>query len=176
MLQFSHANGTVPKPHEVKSFGTTAALPPGGKWTQAQNRSAMDDSKGVTFDLEAENEIAGWLKRKTPSLIVRCKEKATNVYMVTDMPASVESGDLDGHTIRVRFDDAPAQRQKWSESTDKNALFAPNAVQMTRNIAKAKTLRLEFTPFNASPVIATFDVSGFEQHIGKVASICGWKP
>ena len=22
MLQFSHANGTVPKPHEVKSFGT----------------------------------------------------------------------------------------------------------------------------------------------------------
>ena len=60
--------------------------------------------------------------------------------------------------MRVRFDDAGAERQRWSQSTDNEALFAPNAVQMARNIAKAKTLRFEFTPFNASPVIATFDV------------------
>jgi hypothetical protein len=95
--------------------------------------------------------------------------------MVTGMPASVEKGDLEGHTVRVRFDDAGAERQRWSQSTDNEALFAPNAVQMARNIAKAKTVRFEFTPFNASPVIATFDVSGFDQHIGRVSAACGWK-
>lgn len=168
----------VPAPTTVPPPVPGPAVPlAGGKWTQAQDTSAMDDSKGVSFFLQGENEIEGWLEKKRPGLMVRCKEKATDVYMVTDMPASVESGDdLDKHTMRVRFDDAPAQRQQWSESTDKKALFAPNAVQMARNIARAKTLRLEFTPFNASPVIATFDVSGFEQHIGRVAAACGWKP
>ena len=136
----------------------------------------MDDSEGVSFYLRAENEIEGWLETETPGLMVRCREKSTNVYMVTGMAASVESGNLDSHTVRVRFDDSPAQQQGWSESTDREALFAPNAVQMTRNIARAKTLRLQFTPFNASPAIATFDVSGFEEHIGKVAAACGWKP
>jgi type VI secretion system protein VasI len=171
-----------PQTSTTRNASPPAAVPPpapkpvGGKWTQTQNTSAMDDSKGVSFYLEAENKIAGWLQRKTPRLIVRCKEKRTDVYIVTGMAASVERGDLDGHSVRVRFDDAPAQRQRWSESTDKEALFAPNAVQMARNIAKAKTVRLEFTPFNASPAIAAFDVSGFQQHLGKVSAACGWKP
>jgi type VI secretion system protein VasI len=155
--------------------GIAAALPAGGKWLPLQNTSAMDDSNGVSFNLDAENEIVGWLKQKTPTLVVRCKEKATNVYMVTGMAASVEGGDLEGHTVRVRFDDAPAQRQRWSQSTDNEALFAPGAAQMARKIAKGKTLRLEFTPFNASPVVATFDVLGFEQYIGRLAAACGWK-
>jgi len=136
----------------------------------------MDDSKGVSFYLKAENTVEGWLAREKPSLMVRCREKHTNVYMVTGMPASVESGHLEGHTVRVRFDDAPAERQQWTESTDKEALFAPSAVQMARSISRSKTLRVEFTPFNASPAVVTFDVSGFNEHIGKVAAACGWKP
>jgi len=165
---------TAPAP--VAAPPKPTAPPPGGKWAQSQDTSAMDDSKGVTFFLDAENEITGWLARQKPGLIFRCKEKSTDVYMVTGMPAAVERGDLEGHTVRVRFDDGEAQRQRWSQSTDSKALFARNAVQMARRIAKAKTLRLEFTPFNASPVIATFDVSGFDQHIGRVAAACGWKP
>ncbi len=149
---------------------------PGGKWAEARQASQMDDTQGVTFHLEAENSVEGWLKRGKPSLIVRCREKRTDVYMVTGMAASVESGDLDGHSVRVRFDDAPAQQQRWSESTDKEALFAASAVQMARSLAKSKTFRVEFTPFNASPAVATFDVTGFDQHIGKVAAACGWKP
>jgi type VI secretion system protein VasI len=150
--------------------------PRSGKWTVSQDTSAMDDSKGVTFSLEGENPIVAWLKIQTPTLIVRCKEKRTDVYMVTGTAASVESGDVEGHTVRVRFDGAAAQRQRWSQSTNNEALFAPNAVQMARSIAKAKIVRFEFTPFNASPAIATFDVSGFDQHIGRVAAACGWKP
>jgi len=158
------------------SSPATGVPPPGGKWTEARQASQMDDTQGVTFHLEAENSVEGWLKRGKPSLIVRCREKRTDVYMVTGMPASVESGDLDGHTVRVRFDDMPAQQQRWSESTDKEALFATSAVQMARNLAKANLLRVEFTPFNASPAIATFDVGGFDQHIGQLAAACGWKP
>ena len=167
-------NSPAPTPPDTPP--ARVAPPVGGKWTQSRDTSAMDDSKGVTFFLEGENEIVGWLARKTPGLVVRCKEKKTDLYMVTGMAARVESGDLEGHTVRVRLDDAPAQRQTWNQSTDNEALFAPNAVTLARALAKAKMLRLEFTPFNASPVIATFDVSGFDQHIGQVAAACGWKP
>jgi Type VI secretion system VasI, EvfG, VC_A0118 len=169
------ATGTEPSsPPAPKA--PPAAPAPGGKWTASRGISQMDDSKSVTFELEAENEIEGWLKREKPVLYVRCRENRTQVYMVTGMAASVESGDLDGHTVRVRFDDAAAQRQRWGESTDNEALFAPGGVQFTRSIAKARTLRLEFTPFNASPVIVTFNVSGFDQHIGRLARTCGWTP
>ncbi|MBI2820992.1 MAG: hypothetical protein HYX74_02090 [Acidobacteria bacterium] len=78
--------------------------------------------------------------------------------------------------MRVRFADAPPHRQRWTESSDNEALFAPNAIRMARDIAKAKTLRIEFIPFNASPAVVTFHVSGFEEHIGKMAAACNWKP
>jgi type VI secretion system protein VasI len=161
---------------------TTSATPPaastplvGGKWRRQEQQSQMDDSAGVVFALTAEEEIQGWLKRQTPTLIVRCREKATNVYMVTGMSATVENTD-DTHTVRVRFDEKPAQREMWSQSTDNEALFAPRAMQMARSIAAAKLLRLEFTPFNGSPQLVTFDVTGFDQHIGRVAAACRWKP
>jgi type VI secretion system (T6SS) VasI/EvfG family protein len=171
------ARATVPARAPKPEVAPAPEVPPaGGKWIEAQDTSEMDDSKGVSFYLPAENEIDGWLEKKRPGLTVRCHEKTTYVYMVTGMSASVESGDLEGHTVRIRFDDAPAQRQRWRDSTDDKALFAPNAVQMARNISKSKTMRAQFTPFNAKPVIATFDVSGFEEHIGKVAAACRWRP
>jgi hypothetical protein len=47
---------------------------------------------------------------------------------------------------------------------------------MARQIAKAKAVRLEFTPLNAPLALVTFDVSGFDQHVGRVAAACGWSP
>ena len=168
-------SATPTTPSRTATPSAPATPPKGGKWVAEQGASQMDDSRTVTFRLEAEAGIEGWLKRQKPVLIVRCRERSTNAYMVTGMSASVESGDLEGHTVRVRFDDSPAQRQRWTESTDNEALFAPRAIEFAKSVASAKMLRLEFTPFNASPVIATFEVAGFNEHIGKVGAACGWK-
>lgn len=152
-----------------------AAPAAAGKWSESRKTSPMDDSQTVVMGLDAENEVRGWLKSERPRLIVRCMENRTEVYMVTGMSASIESGDLDRHTVRVRFDDATAQQQSWTESTDNQALFAPGAIAFARRLASAKTLRMQFVPFNASPATVTFDVSGFDQHIEKVAAACKWQ-
>jgi hypothetical protein len=144
------------------------------KWSESEGTSEMDDSGTVVLSLDAEHEIRGWLTRQRPRLIVRCKENRTDVFMVTGMPASVESGGLDEHTVRVRFDDAPTQPLGWLESTDHQALFAPDAIAFARRLAAAKTLQLQFVPFHADPAVVTFDVSGFDQHIDKVAGACHW--
>ena len=151
--------------------------PTGGKWTASQSTSEMDDSKGVSLHLDADNEIQGWIAKNRPTLIVRCRENRTQVYVITGMASSIEtSDDLEAHTVRVRIDDRAAERQRWTDSTDDKALFAPSPLQLARDLTKAKTLRLEFTPFQASPATVIFDVTGLDHHIGKVAAACKWKP
>jgi len=169
-------------PRPATSSGTPAANPaptprvppPNGKWSRAENQSKMDDSKTVSYHLEAENEIEGWLAKNKPSLIARCKEGKVEAYITTGMSSSVESGS-DEHTVQVRFDDAPAARQTWSDSTDDKALFAPSPKTLLKNVSTAKRLRFGFTPFNASPQIVEFDVSGFGKPHEEILATCAGK-
>ena len=135
--------------------------PPTTKWTGGvMAASAMDDSPGVAFTLEAESRIRVWLDTVTPVLVVRCRENRTDAYVKTFSAAQVELGHTDSAAVRIRWDDDPAISQRWSESTDSKAFFAPNGVTFTRRLARASRLRFEFTPFNASPVVIDFDTSG----------------
>jgi type VI secretion system protein VasI len=163
-------------PGATKAVATPGApTVPGTKWTGgAAEKSAMDDSQTVSYHLEAENEIQGWVKRYKPDLILRCKEKKTDAYVVTGMSAQPELGVHDAATVKLRFDDEPAVEQEWSEATNNEALFSPRAVQLIKRIASAKRLRFQFTPFNSSPTIVEFDVSGFGDRIDLLAKTCNW--
>src|SRR4051812_38469884 len=86
-----------------------------GGWTRRVSKSQMDDSKTVTFSLLANNEVSGWLVRKRPTLLARCKEGTTDLYVNLGFPAAVESGDT--RTVRWRLDDAEATTEYWDEST-----------------------------------------------------------
>jgi hypothetical protein len=152
-----------------------AAPAPVDKWQRSEQRSQMDDSKTVVFSLASNNPITGWLTTETPTLILRCREKKTEAYVVTGMAASVEMGEFQQHTVQLRFDDKPAQSQSWGQSTDDKALFAPQSIGLIRQIAATKRLRFGFTPFNASPVIAEFDVTGFAPHMKELSDTCKWK-
>jgi type VI secretion system VasI family protein len=152
-----------------------ARAEPTSKWIRIDDKSTMDDTVGVMFSLEAENEISGWLESKRPRLIIRCYEKSTNAYIVTGMQASVESGNLDSHTVVVRFDDQKALKQEWSESTDSKALFSGRAMPFAKAIGTSKRLRVQFTPFNANPQIIEFNVSGFAPYLKELATVCKWK-
>jgi hypothetical protein len=172
------ASSVSPGPAGASSTTSPANVPSAGKWSGGpEAASEMDGSPTVAYEIEAENQIKIWLREVRPSLVVRCKERKTAVYLVTQTAASVERGaDLDEHTVRVRLDEEAAVAQTWSASTDSKALFATQPIQLVRRIAKARTLRIGFTPFNASPVIVTFDVHGFEQRLPSIAKACGWQP
>lgn len=145
------------------------------EWIRSDSVSQLDDSKGVTYAVAAHAEVEVWLRSHRPTLLVRCRENETDVFMTTGGAATVESGDLEGHTVRVRYDDGQAQNQRWTESTSNDSLFAPNAIAMARRIATAQTVRIGWTPFNASPVVATFDVRGFERHVREIGETCSWR-
>jgi len=145
-----------------------------GKWQQSESVSPIDDSKTVVLRLEAENKIDGWLgKTVRPALLIRCKEKKTELYVSTDLATNPERGDA--ATVRLRIDSRPAVTQQWKESTSNDALFAPRPIQLARDLAAAETWLFEFTPFNSNPALVRFDVRDLKAHLDAVSTACDWK-
>ena len=157
-------------PAPSSSAATTAP-----NWQVAISKSPMDGSETVTLTLDSENKFQGWLEQHRATLVLRCQEKKTDVYVVTGTQASVESAD-DTHTVRLRFDQLPPVNQQWYQSTDGKGLFAPNGRQLAARLARVKVLTFEFTPFQANPAIVRFHLNGLTDHIGQLAKACGWTP
>jgi len=171
--------------------GGQTTPPSGGKWKISTTKNPMDDRPIVTATLKAEAGIEGWLSKSLPDLIIRCQtpsngtrefpdimpvQPGLEMYVVTGMPATVENAE-GKHMVRVRFDDQPAQQIGTSESTDHNALFfAPffttKFIVTHGTLSSSKQLLVQFTPFNASPVIIKFDTRGFAVHEHTVLSAC----
>jgi len=149
--------------------------PSAGYWQVSEDKSPMDDSRTVSLSLDAQNPILAWpSETHTPSLILRCKERRTSLYIVNGTAPNVEYGRTDEATVRLRLDSRPAFSQYWSKSTDGDALFAPSPVTLAKQLAASKRLTYEFTPFNSNPATTTFDLSGLDLLIDKVADPCGW--
>jgi hypothetical protein len=114
------------------------------------------------------------MKSVRPVLIVRCLSRTTEVFVATGSAASIEQ-EGDSHTVRLQFDDAAPAVESWSDSVSSQELYAPDGVTLARRLAQARTVRFGFTPYNAPPVVAEFDVRGFDEIIGLVAGTCGWR-
>ncbi|WP_425399900.1 hypothetical protein [Aeoliella sp.] len=125
---------------------------PEGAWRLERSRSPLDDSETVILYLNANEPIQAWLKSSVPTLFIRCKENKTEIYIRTETAANTEYGKYNSATVRLRLDKNPAFKQTWSESTDKEALFAPGSIALAKKLAKAETLTFEFTPFTSFKV------------------------
>jgi type VI secretion system protein VasI len=164
---------TVDINKSINATQTAAAIIPTastGKWKTEISTSAMDDSQTVVMKLPAENEIQGWLDPVLPVLFVRCKEHKLDVYVYTDT-TEVES-DIDHSTVRIRFDKIEPGTLKMSHSSDDTALFFEDKESAFKLFLITSTMLFEFTPFNAPPVQATFDLRGFSEAVKPLAKAC----
>lgn len=177
MIGMCSDSGTT-NPGSLRQSGAASTGATSGSLTSWRSRpiqSEMDGSQGYVVEKDADGAIDKWLGTTTPTLVIRCQENKTSVYVHTETAAQPELGLYDRATVRLRFDDGAPQRQEWSESTDDVALFAPNPIALARRLAKARTFRFQFTPFNAPPAVATFSLEGSDGAISRVADTCGWQ-
>lgn len=160
----------------AQSPGTATPVPTSatGKWQDSAQTSEMDDSTTISIQLRAEEPMTGWLEDFTPVLIVRCKEK-TDVYIFTNTQSAVESGNLDGATVRLRFDDEPAREYDTSLSTDGKGLFFPKPRVLLTQIMTHDKLLFEFTPFNAATDVTSFDLRGAKEAAQPILEACAGK-
>jgi hypothetical protein len=138
-----------------------------GRWVGNNRRS-------IAFELPADNTVAVWMKRVRPLLVVRCLDRTTEVFVYTESAAAIEPQD-DDHTVRLSFDDEPAETERWPDAAAHDALFAPDGEAFARRLARAGRLRFSFTPHNAAPVEARFELRGFDELVDPLARTCRWK-
>lgn len=136
-------------------------------WTANQRNS-------VAFELPAENTVTIWLNQVRPLLIVRCLSKKTEAFVFTGSALKIEPQTED-HTVSFSFDDEPETTVRWPDSSEHDALFSPDARGFAERVMRARSLRFGYTPHNAAPVEAHFQVSGLAELFEPVAKDCGWK-
>jgi len=167
---FSPAGVSAPRSQRSEASPAGETLP---SWRVQTSTSAMDGSKMVALQLDSDSEFPGSFGMHRATLVLRCKEKKTEAYIVTGTRASVENTE-ETHAVRLRFDQAEPVTEHWSESTSGDTLFARNGRQLIDRLVKADVLTFEFTPFDAGPAVVRFALNGLGDRLPELAQACGW--
>jgi hypothetical protein len=165
------ANRAPVKPAAVAS---PPALAPTQTWSIARRAYwTANQRHSDAFELPAENTVAIWLNYVRPLLVVRCMNKRTEAFIYTGSALKIEPNTED-HTVSFHFDGDAGQSERWPDSAEHDALFAPDGSAFAHRLLAAKTLRFGYTPHNAEPVEAQFHVDGLAELLAPAAKDCGW--
>jgi hypothetical protein len=145
------------------------------KWN-SENRADWvgNQRNAAAFELPAENTVPIWMNRVRPLLVVRCVAKSTEVLVWTGSAMTMEPQTED-HTVTFQLDDEPALTERWADSAEHDALFAPAGAAFAGRLISARTMRFGYTPHNAAHVVAHFQLSGLGELVEAFAKDCGWK-
>ena len=137
-----------------------------GDWIVTEQVNPIDDSKTVTLILYASTGESRWGK-KIP-FVARCKSNQTEAY--------INWNDYLGGEARVltRVGSNKASTQNWSLSTDKQASFAPQPIDLLKEMAAADRFLAQVTPYNENPVTAIFQTAGLAKALKPLRETCDW--
>jgi Type VI secretion system VasI, EvfG, VC_A0118 len=170
------ANGSATSSPPPASPAATAAATRAitHRWSRDDEyRWTANRKQSVAYELEADQQVRVWTTHVRPALVIRCLNRRTEVFVFTETPSKLESSD-GLHSVKLRFDDAPASDQRWPDSAEHDALFAPDGAALARRISSAHHLRFGFSPHNADPVQVDFDLRDAATVVSHVAKTCGW--
>jgi hypothetical protein len=151
-----------------------AAVPAVSHWKSGNREWLGNNKKSVAFELRSENRVPIWQGVSQPMLVIRCESGRLQTFVYTASAIQMELID-ENHTVRISFDGAPEVTERWADSDDHDALFAPDGAAFAQQIASAQTLRFGYTPHNAARAVAEFKVSGLAEALEPAVKPCGLK-
>lgn len=168
---------TAAVPAATPAPARPAASVPGGsagsaRWVENRAQWTGNDRRSLAFELPARTETPVWMRNVRPLLVVRCVARRMDVFVFTDSAAAMEAQDAD-HAVRIAFDGGPERTERWPDSEAHDALFAPDARVFAEQLIRARTMKFGYTPHNAAPVLADFDVAGLRERISPAVAACG---
>lgn len=155
--------------------GAGSAPTPPPTWELSRDTSLIDGRPKVVLRRDADEELRLGYRHQKPTLLIRCQDGQTDLFVYTGVPAQSSYGEIDQTTVRIRVDSAQPERQKWGEATSNEAIFAPHAIALARRLASASRLYVEFTPFESGPETIAFSLEGLKDKLGEIAGACHWK-
>jgi hypothetical protein len=142
------------------------------KWNSTNRDWIGNQRKAVAFELPAERKVAVWQRQVQLTLVVRCMANRIDAFVFTQSAARMEPQDND-HTVRIAFDGEAESVERWPDSDEHDALFAPDGAAFVSRLAAARTMKFGFTPHNASPVSTDFNIAGLGAIMEPAAKQCG---
>lgn len=140
-----------------------------GKWGQSIDTDPMTDKTIVVLSLNSENRISNSFSYVQPTLLIRCKNNRTEVFINWDVYLG-----LDSTSVTTRVDKNSKVTRSWGISTDTKATFAPYGYSFAKKLIGHKKLVAEVTPYGANPTTVTFNIDGIDNAIKPLRKECGW--
>ena len=128
--------------------------------------------KSVAFELAADRDVPVWMHRVHPLLVVRCLAHKADVFVFTDSPARIEPED-ENHTVNVAFDAEAVATERWMDSDEHDALFAPDGTAFARRLARSHTLAVRVYAAQCGAGDGPVHDTGFDSMLERVARSAG---
>ena len=135
-----------------------------GKWDVSVRENPVDDSKTVMLMLFADKGQSNWGKKTT--FIARCKSNRVEAY--------INWHDYLGSKAEVlsRIGKEKATTSSWGLSTDSKATFHPKPKNLLKEMLTSDRFIAQVTPYNDSPITATFNTQGMNNAIKTLTEVC----
>jgi hypothetical protein len=164
----SSEHGAASSAAAVKSTTEGAAH----TWDVTAKSDPMDGAKETSLTLQSEDKVSGLIGSHNAYLAVRCGKGKVEAYVDVGGPLQHEYGS-DGYSVRIKFDDGPPAKSRWTASTDSRALFAPKSGELVKRLEDATVFLFEFTPFQQRETAIRFNVAGLREKLAPIAQTCG---
>jgi hypothetical protein len=120
-------------------------------WTVTSKKNEMDGIVTTTLVADSSN-FSG-----AGGLAVRCGGNKAEVYVALGDYVQPE---LHNHSVRIKFDAEEPIPEGWNASTDSKGLFSYYSLPLLHRLLTAKKFLFEFTPFEDSKRVLSFDLTG----------------
>lgn len=144
-----------------------------GKWRLRETASPIDDSPVVHLLLEAENTVNDMVAGEVrPKLWVTCEEGETAAYV--DWGFTIGGGEK---LFTARLDRDEAENAVLEISNDFESIGSwksDNVVAYLQRMLNKKLFTVRTTSMSSEPLVAEFDIRGFDQAAAPLRAACGW--
>lgn len=138
-------------------------------WDISFARSEMDDTLKVTMSVQALEPIEKKGGVKRPTLIIRCSENSTDLYINYNIFLNTDS-----IKVEYRLDDEKSIKTRWNTSTDYKATFARKPINLIKSMFDKDRMLVRLTPYGDSPIMSKFNISGLKETIEPLRKACKW--
>ncbi|MEY0031324.1 type VI secretion system-associated protein TagO [Providencia rettgeri] len=140
-------------------------------WIIDIDKSEIDDTQTVVMFVDSEEPVyTSLFGRSTPSLVFRCQNNKTEVYIQWGAYLG-----LDTIETITRVDKEKATKKFWGVSTNNKSAFYPSgSIAFIKSLLNKEKLFAQVTPYGENPVKVSFNISGLNEEITPLKTACKW--
>ena len=137
-------------------------------------QQSSKETGGKIIRIDAKNEVRGIVGSKRPFLGIMCNAGQPTAFLAGTYPILLDGRIVFFKELKITVDDLTPVTQSWIETKDHSRLFSPTPAAFIKQLAAAKTLRLEWR--SVAPVYTpmVFDVSHWASTLANLISACSF--